>query len=129
MNNPNIEAREGDIPWSDNNFNKSGRSAHYMVFIKPHYNHSFIGAMITHSKRFNNIHLVESHFKKTDDRGKNYKVLYDNSLIVSQPLFKNLDWSPFIKVGELTKEGITYIKEHILSSEPGIYFDNAQSIY
>ena len=124
MENPNIEARKGDVLWSDNNLNKSGRSAHYMIFIKAHDNHYFVGAMITHSKRFNNILLDENHFRKTDERGKNFKVLYDNSLVVSQPLYKKLEWFPFIKVGELTAEGISFIEKHLLGSEPGFYFDN-----
>ena len=124
MENPNTEARKGDILWSDNNLNKSGRSAHYMIFIKSHDNHYFVGAMITHSKGFNNIPLKEGHFKKADGTGKNYKVLYDNSLVVSKPLFKKLEWSPFIKVGELTAEGVAFIEKRILSSEPGFYFDN-----
>lgn len=64
MNDPNKEAQKGDILWSDNNLNKSGKRAHYMVFIKPHDAHYFVGAMITHAKGFNNIQLEEKHFEK-----------------------------------------------------------------
>ncbi|SEB22282.1 hypothetical protein [Pedobacter hartonius] len=124
MNNPNIEANKGDILWSNNNLNKSGRTAHYMVFMKPYDKHYFVGAMITHSKKFDNLPLEESYLKKTDSFGKGHKVVYDNSLVVSQPLFKKLDWQPFEKVGELTAEGIAFIEKHILGSAPGFYYDN-----
>ncbi|WP_231424681.1 hypothetical protein [Pedobacter sp. Leaf250] len=125
MNDPNKEAQKGDILWSDNNLNKSGRRAHYMVFIKPYDTHYFVGAMITHAKGFNNIQLEEKHFEKADGNGKNYKVYFDRSLIVGNPLFKNVEWRPFEKVGQLTKEGIVFVENEILKLSPAFYADNA----
>ena len=37
---------------------------------------------------------------------------------------KKLEWSPFEKVGELTLDGVAFIKKHIGIKEPGFYFDN-----
>ncbi|TCD12972.1 hypothetical protein EZ449_02695 [Pedobacter frigidisoli] len=125
MNDPNKEAQKGNILWSDNNLNKSGRRAHYMVFIKPHDAHYFVGAMITHAKGFNNIELEENHFEKSDANGKNYKVYFDRSLIVGNPLFKSLEWRPFEKVGQLTEEGIAFVENEILKFAPAFYVDNA----
>lgn len=125
MDDPNKEAQKGDILWSDNNLNRSGRSAHHMVYIKPHNVHYFIGAMITHAKGFNNIQLEEKHFEKYDANGKVYKVYFDKSLIVGNPLYKNLDWRPFEKVGQLSEEGIAFVEHEILKFDPGFYADNA----
>jgi hypothetical protein len=127
MNDPNNEARKGDILWSDNNLNKSRRSAHYMIFIKPYNAQYFIGAMITHAKGFNNIQLEKRHFEKNDADGKAYKVYFDNSLIVGNPLYKNVDWRPFEKVGQLTEEGLTFIEGEILKFTPKLYKDNLKS--
>jgi len=104
MQNPNTEAQKGDILWSDNNLNKSRRRAHYIVFIKPYDSHYFVGAMITHSKGFNNIELAEKHFQKTDAKGIIFKVYFDNSLVVGNPLLKN-------STGDLSKRSANLVKK------------------
>lgn len=115
MIDPNIEAKKGDILSSENYHTKENKITHYMVYLEPFPNNNtlFIGAMLTHSSINGNIPLMENHFIKTDEKGNNYKISFDKSMVVNHPLYKKVDWTPFTKVGQLSQQGIEFIENNI----------------
>lgn len=115
MIDPNVEAKKGDILTRENNPSDDDKITHYMVYLEPYPTNKnlFIGAMLTHSSINGNIPLMKEHFITADENGKNYKISYDRSLVVNHPVYKKIDWTPIIKVGQLSQKGIDFIEDNI----------------
>lgn len=115
MVDPNINATKGDILSTKSNWNKENNSTHYMVYLEPFPNNKnlFIGAMLTHSSINGNIPLQEDHFISADELGNNFKISFDKSMVVNHPVYKKVDWMPFLKVGQLSQKGIEFIEDNI----------------
>ena len=128
MNNPNTDAKKGDILVVENLSGKINKATHYMVYLKPfpEKSHLFIGAMLTHATINGNIPLQKDHFIKTDETGVKYKIRYNKSLVVNHPVYKNTDWIPFKKVGQLTPKGIEFIEQNIAPYEQQFIMPHAE---
>ncbi len=115
MIDPNVEAKKGDILSIENELIKENKNTHYMVYLEPFPTNKnlFIGAMLTHSSINGNIPLQEDHFISNDERGNSYKISFDKSMVVNHPLYKKVDWMPFVKVGQLSQKGIDFIEDNI----------------
>ena len=89
---------------------KGSNAIHPIIFLEGHDDSFFIGAMITHcSNHADNILMLEEHFNEYDSRGRKYILCFDNSHLVEAKLLKRLEWQPFVKVGELSFLGITFV--------------------
>jgi len=88
----------------------SKKTKHPFVFLSNKDDEKFYACMITHARRHpNNIPFLPSHFKSSDELGFPFTVVFDNSNLVKLQLEKNHGWGTFIKVGELTQEGIDFL--------------------
>lgn len=103
--------QKGNILEASNRAFNAGK--HYIVYFEGYDDINFIGGMITHMPSKKNIKMADSHFKKLDESGTNYKVQFDNTNLVIAKLKKFINWGPFTKVGELTNEGITFVEKTI----------------
>lgn len=96
-----------------------GKVLHPMVYLDLHNSESFIGVMLTHdSTKKNNTPLKKEHIKEFDNNKKKFYFQYDNTYFLRAKLKKKADWGPYKKVGELTKEGVLFISEHIKKETP-----------
>lgn len=111
--------KKGDIL-----FGRNGSGAiHPIVYLDEHDQNFFIGAMLTKSSNYtDNILMAEKHFKKRDLNNK-YEFCFNNTHLVNAQLIKKDEWKPFRKVGELTNEGIEFIKSKINDKEPRFWED------
>lgn len=89
---------------------------HYIIFYSGYDEINFLGAMITHLKSERNELMSIIHFESTDENGDLYKVQFDDTYLVKAKLMKLESWGPFKKVGQLTQEGINFVKEKIENS-------------
>lgn len=102
----------GDILEAKDRSVNAGR--HYIIFFDGYNDSEFIGGMLTTTELFpQNILMTESHFINMDENGNEFKVTYKNSKLVPAKLYKPENWGPFEKVGQLSEEGIAFVKEHI----------------
>lgn len=120
MKDPNHEARPGDILHGKNNRNIPGVRPHFIIYLSPdaHSSEQFLGAMLTSSPNYGNIALKEEHFEKYNDYGKEWQIYYKSSFISSDLYHKKNDWSPFTKVGQLSKEGLQFVLDNIGFKDP-----------
>jgi len=89
---------------------------HYVVFYKGDPDvEDFSGGFITHSPKYGNIPMTDSHFEK------GYAVGYDNSHLANGLYIKLKDWKPYKRVGQLTVEGIEFLEKKIGHLEPKLY--------
>lgn len=86
---------------------------HPIVFLEGKANGSFIGGVLTHSKRSKNVLMKNEHFEAKDNNGKEYKLSFDNTYLVIGRFVKPREWGPYTKVGQLSKKGIDFIEELI----------------
>lgn len=103
---------------------KRGRDAafHFIVFLEGKDEASFVGTMLTSSNKYNdNVLMKEAHFNKTDSAGKQFEFQFNNTYFVRRKFIKLSDWGPFSKIGELTPEGIEFIKSEIDVTEPTLW--------
>ena len=128
MNNLNTNAKKGDILALENTTGKNSKATHYMVYLKPHPQNDnlFIGAMLTHAAINGNIPLQKDHFIAIDEMGVKYKIRFNKSLVVNHPVYKNTDWAPFKKVGQLSPKGIEFIEQHIAPYEQQFIMHHAE---
>ena len=128
MTDPNTEAKKGDILHADNNINKQNKTPHYIIYLKPHpgNEHLFIGALLTHSPINGNVALQKDHFVQADQNGNEYKITFNNSLVINHPIYKKIDWMPFEKVGQLTPKGIEFIEGNIAPYEQQFIANNIE---
>jgi len=98
------------------------RTRHPIIFLKEENSDQFIGCIITHSGRYeNNIGLKMTHFKQTDGLGNEYKIQFENSYFINLKIIKINDWGPFIKVRELTREGVSFIENYLNDNRPTLW--------
>ncbi len=100
---------------------RGAKTKHPIIFIKRENQDSFIGCMLTHGtdKKFKgNTLFSKEHFRDRDDNGNVYDLTYSKSFFVDQRLIKEDEWGPFVKVGELTYEGIKYLEKNISHKKP-----------
>ena len=105
---------------------KRGRGAafHFIVFLDGRDSISFIGAVLTHSSRYNdNVLMNEEHFRKSNANGKKYGFNFDSTYLIVKRFIKLQEWGPFKKIGELTKEGIKFVEFKTNHQKP-ILWDN-----
>ncbi|MEQ8358045.1 MAG: hypothetical protein RH860_01065 [Cytophagales bacterium] len=77
----------------------------------------FDGGMITHSCGFGNVRLQNKHFSQrinSDSRP---------SYFVKNYLLKKQEWGPFQKIGELSNEGIKFVKSQLIGTTPQVWED------
>ncbi len=102
MNSNDFKA--GDILMATHRELKKGR--HYIVYLEGNSDRDFIGAMITHHSSELNVSMGSDHFVDTLE----FPVKYDGSYLVIGRFYKPESWGPFKKVGELTLEGVDFVK-------------------
>src|SRR3989338_11441683 len=83
---------------------------HYMVYLEGNNDGSFVAAVLTHSAKQDNIPMKEDHFKDANGDGKKYKFNFDNTFLVGRRFIKPKEWAPYLKIGELTEEGIKFVE-------------------
>ena len=88
---------------------------HPIIFIKDHDASQFIGVMITHSAKFGNIELTDSHFENnpSKDGKRNY--------FVGCYLLKRNDWGPFKSIGQLSEDGVTFVTSQLKETKPRMW--------
>lgn len=102
---------------------KEGSDAiHPIVFLRDQDKNFFIGAMLTTSDYYaDNILMSETHFKKEYSNGKKCKLCFKKTHLVNTELIKRDAWKPFVKVGELTDEGIKFVESKIGDKKPVLW--------
>jgi hypothetical protein len=123
MQNPNFESQAGDILYGKNNRNIPGPRPHFMIYLGPtgDPNHEFLGAMLTHESGRGNISLENIHFEEFKPSGHPWQVKFDRqfgSFIVDDLFRKLVDWQPFSKVGQLTPEGLAFVRQNLDGHQP-----------
>ena len=75
----------------------------------------FLGGMITHSRKFGNVELNNSHF--------DHKISHDNqpSYFVKNYLIKKHEWGPYRLIGNLSDVGVRFIESNLKQSKPEIW--------
>lgn len=119
-------ALPGDILHGANNRNRN-TGTHFIIYldkIEGNIN-EFYGAMLTTSPGYGNIALEPGHFKDYDEKGNPYKATYNRSFISRDKYIKKANWAPFTKVGELSEEGLLFVKKAVGANNPTHYPDNA----
>jgi hypothetical protein len=97
--------------------NGRNEAYHPIIYFKEVDSLYFQGGMITHSSGFENIKLEEYHFNQK--LGTNPRP----SFFVKSYLLKKQEWGPFIKVGELSKTGIEFVKSKLEGTTPQVWED------
>jgi hypothetical protein len=62
--------------------------------------------------------MDSSHFVTHDEEGNEYEFKFQNTHVVPVNLLKKFEWAPFTKVGQLTPEGVTFVKNIVANTEP-----------
>ncbi|MFC6102837.1 hypothetical protein [Olivibacter domesticus] len=127
------DAKPGYIFWAARNFNKNNKHSHYMTFLSSaDENQTYLfGVMFTASvvARYNNILLKKEHFKQAHSDGFSYDFPVKPTLFVPKKFIKFEYWNPFYLVGELSIEGLKFIKAKIGDMAPEIYEENMNIEY
>ncbi len=98
--------KSGDILLATHRELKKGY--HPIVFISGHSEFDFVGAMITHEEIVDrNVKMNETHFES------GFAITFDNTYLVKGQFIKPEEWGPFDKIGQLTKEGLEFVKQEI----------------
>ena len=130
MQNPNNDAVPGDILSGHNNRNIRGIPPHYIIYlgVDSQPDLFFLGGMLTTSAGYGNIPLHSNHFEIYDQNGHAWKITFHKSkgsFLVNQHFYKLVDWQPFTKVGQLSSEGLKFVREKIQSFPPTFFPYNA----
>lgn len=103
---------------------KNSDAIHPIVFLKNYDEDFFVGAMLTHSSLFkDNILMKTEYFKTISENGLVHKLRCNNTHLVKAKLLKRNDWHPFIKIGELTEEGIEFVERNVNSELEKLWED------
>jgi hypothetical protein len=89
---------------------KQEAAYHPIVYLENYRGNSFVGAVLTHSEEQGNTLMEKGHFKEVDAEGKKYEINFDNTHLVINRFIKPEEWGPYIKIGELTEEGIKFVE-------------------
>ncbi len=89
-----------------------------MIYLGPNEdpNHDFLGAMLTRSGAWGNILLKKAHFEESDPSRHPWQITFNlrfGSFIADDLFRKLVDWSPFSKVGQLTPEGLAFVRQQL----------------
>lgn len=124
-----ISMRAGDIFLGEGNVNISyPQNGHPIVFLRKNDQYTFIGLMLsTKSYKGMNNQMEVMHFEVYDENGEEYEFKYNNTHVVPLNLLKKSEWEPFVKIGQLNKEGLLYVKEVVTGTEPAYWEDVIQS--
>lgn len=120
----------GDILKGQNNQNIYGIPPHPIIFLSsiPGNYEFFYGAMLTHSNRFKeNLAMEKRHFLAFDKMGQPFEVIYEKTLVVQKLFYKKVEWGPFAKVGELSKDGLDFVLSKVAYLTPEFFKHNALS--
>lgn len=107
--------QEGDIIIGSKR--KRNQAYHPIIYLGERDTDFFEGGMITHSEKYGNVKLEDSHFIQNIVKDKRPSYLVRNYLLKKQ------EWGPFHVVGKLSQEGIEYIRECLNGTEPLIWED------
>ena len=75
----------------------------------------FEGGMITHSNKYGNVKLKDEHFAQKIDSD------FRPSYFVRNFLIKKKEWGSFIKIGELSDQGMTFLRNHLDGTSPMVW--------
>ena len=104
----------GEIYRAENNLNKGNIQDHYfMVYgLDDPSQLTFKGIMLTSSSKleYNNIKVPQNYFKLSSENGNKYEFPTNPTLLTQHKRIKYNEWAPFYQVGELTDEGLAFIK-------------------
>lgn len=112
---------EGDIFWATDKQNARHAVVYFEEWEKDP-NTFFVGLMLTHANISGNIKMESSHFEINDANGIAHNFQYDNTFVVNTKLIKSIDWG-FVKSGELTQDGINFLKENINTNNAKLWAD------
>lgn len=102
----------GDILEASDRSREAG--FHYIIFYDGYSDNEFMAGVLTSTDKYPvNILMNLNHFLQKDENGNDFKVTFKNSKLVPAKLYKPENWGPFEKVGQLTEDGIAFVKEHV----------------
>jgi len=114
-----VNYKIGEILEGENNSTDDGN--HYIIFFEPWTGGDFVGAMISTSPfKGVNIPMSASHFEIGG-----WDVTYFNSHLIPTKLIKFNEMGDFVKKGQLTEEGIEFMKVQIGDTTP-VSWDEAK---
>lgn len=115
----------GDIVLGEGNVNSGyPQNGHPIVFLRENDQDTFIGLMLsTKSYKGMNYQMEVIHFEIYDENSDEYEFKYNNTHVVPLNLLKKSEWEPFVKIGQLSKEGLLYVKEVVAGTKPAYWED------
>ncbi|MFL9837105.1 hypothetical protein ABS768_06310 [Flavobacterium sp. ST-75] len=105
-----VEFTKGDVLYG----RKNSDAFHPILFLENKDENFFVGVMLTKSSGYGNIKLLEEHVVKYSLEGEKYSFEYNNTHFVKAKLLKRNEWSPFTKVGQINKEGLSFVEKNIM---------------
>lgn len=112
-----MEREIGDILQAKNRSKEAG--FHYIIFYDGYSDDEFEAGVLTTTNNFpDNILMDKSHFVEKNSEGNNFKITFNNSKLIPVKLFKPEEWGPYRKVGQLTDNGINFVREIIGDLKP-----------
>ena len=100
------------------------KTYHPIIFLETIDDDQFKGCVLTHLKNHSdNFPFQVSHFLEKDTAGNDFKVKFDSSYFVKLVFIKKKEWGPFVKVGQLTQEGLSFIYDQTNGKNP-VYWDD-----
>lgn len=90
---------------------KRGKDAarHPIVYLEDSANGCFIGVVLTHSRKQDNVPMKKEYFKESTG-DKKYEFTFDETFFVGKLFIKPQEWGPFTKIGVLSEGGIKFIE-------------------
>ena len=87
------------------------KTIHPFIYLEEIDTDQFKGCILTHSNKYpDNVLLDHEHLEQKNTDGLNFRVKFDNSYFVCSILIKKAEWGPFIKVGQMTDNGINFVE-------------------
>lgn len=91
---------------------------HPILFFEAKNDDFFIGGVLTHALKPDNVLMKIEHFKVVNGDNKRYDFRFSNTRLVMYRFIKPEGWGPYTKVGELTEEGINFIDSIVSNQDP-----------
>lgn len=114
-----VEFTKGDVLYG----RKNSDAFHPILFLENKDENFFVGVMLTKSSGYGNIQLLEEHVVKYNLEGEKYSFEYNNTHFVKAKLLKKNEWFPFSKVGEINKEGLSFVEKNLMVDEAILWED------